>query len=298
MVGKTALTINNNFKETKEIGWADRFSFMYLSLGLISVGALSSIIFWALVNPHFKIFNIIDMLNKEKVSVRKVKQPLPLPNRTKWFYDVRFYMIILINCSTRLVFNLIATYTPYYVQMSTTVEKRFVTLIPLVQFISGFVISFAMEISAAKLTKIVVFIIGGVLCITGGLVLGFIEAASFDVLIPIAIIIGFGTSITVIQTYAMAAEVFGQDEQTSGFCFGIMGIVEKFTNGGVVIAIQGLAEKLLVDETVTQSDFYRFVFRYGVVGFGVLCIIGALGLKLSLYYRPIMKPRGTDVNET
>ena len=144
-----------------------------------------------------------------------------------------YYMIILINCSTRLVFNLIATYTPYYVQMSTTVEKRFVTLIPLVQFISGFVISFAMDISAAKLTKIVVFIIGGVLCITGGLVLGFIEAASFDVLIPIAIIIGFGTSITVIQTYAMAAEVFGQDEQTSGFCFGIMGIVEKFTNGGV-----------------------------------------------------------------
>lgn len=53
-----------------------------------------------------------------------------------------------------------------------------------------------------------------------------------------AVLFGIGTSTTIIQTYAIAAEVFGQDEQTSGFCFGIMGIVEKLVNGGVVIGIQ------------------------------------------------------------
>ena len=172
------------YKEAKEIDWADRFSFMYLSLGLISIGAISSIIFWALVNPHFKKFYIVDLIKKNKVKKETTQRAdrnrsLPPPNRKKWFCDIRFYMIIVINCSTRLVFNLIATYTPYYVQMSTTVEKRFVTLIPLIQFISGFIISFVMEFSAAKLTKIVVFIFGGVLCITGGLVLGFIENGTF-----------------------------------------------------------------------------------------------------------------------
>ena len=79
---------------------------------------------------------------------------------------------------------------------------------------------------------------------------------------------------------------------------GIMGIVEKFTNGGVVIAIQGLSEKLLIDETVTQSEFYRYVFRYGVVGFGVLCIIGALGLRISLHYRPIVRVNEINEKET
>ena len=77
-----------------------------------------------------------------------------------------------------------------------------------------------------------------------------------------------------------------------------MGIVEKFTNGGVVIAIQGLSEKLLIDETVTQSEFYRYVFRYGVVGFGVLCIIGALGLRISLHYRPIVRVHEINEKET
>ena len=50
----------------------------------------------------------------------------------------------------------------------------------------------------------------------------------------------------------------------------------------------------IVEKFVTPSDFYRFVFRYGVVGFCSLCIIGALGLKLSLYYRPIMTRSDND----
>ena len=92
----------------------------------------------------------------------------------------------------------------------------------------------------------------------------------------------------------MAAEVFGQDEKTSGFCFGIMGIVEKFTNGGVIIAIQGLSEKL-IGSAVTEGDFYRYVFRYGVVGFGVLCVVGAIGLKAAIHHRPIENSNITQV---
>ena len=92
----------------------------------------------------------------------------------------------------------------------------------------------------------------------------------------------------------MAAEVFGQDEKTSGFCFGIMGIVEKFTNGGVVIAIQGLSEKL-IGSAVTEGDFYRYVFRYGVVGFGALCVVGAIGLKVAIHHRPIENSSITEV---
>ena len=52
----------------------------------------------------------------------------------------------------------------------------------------------------------------------------------------------------------------------------MMEIVEKFANGGVVIAIQGLAEKLLADEIVTPSDFYRFFSVVAWLGL-VLCVL-------------------------
>ena len=95
-----------------------------------------------------------------------------------------------------------------------------------------------MEISAAKFSKANVYFCGALLNTAAGLALGLVVNPSFGWLIPMAILLGVGTSTTIIQTYAIAAEVFGQDEQTSGFCFGVMGIFEKAVSGGVVIGIQ------------------------------------------------------------
>ena len=41
--------------------------------------------------------------------------------------------VILINCATRLVFNLVAAYMPFYMQMSTDIGKLYVALIPLIE---------------------------------------------------------------------------------------------------------------------------------------------------------------------
>ena len=143
-------------------------------------------------------FNITDLLKKEKTKeiTRRIPKNESPVNRSKWFCDVRFYMVIIINCSTRLVFNQIATYMPFYMQMSTDIQKIYVALIPLVQFMSGFIISFVMELTAAKIGKELVFILGACLNITAGLVLGFVKGASFSLLIPMAILIGIGTSTT------------------------------------------------------------------------------------------------------
>ena len=143
-------------------------------------------------------FNITDLLKKENtIEMTKPTSDNQAPvNRSKWFCDLRFYMVIIINCSTRLVFNQIATYMPFYMQMSTDIEKIFVALIPLIQFISGFIISFVMELTAAKIGKELVFILGACLNVTAGLVLGLVKGASFSLLIPMAIIIGIGTSTT------------------------------------------------------------------------------------------------------
>ena len=149
--------------------------------------------------------------------------------------------------------------------MSTNIAKQYVTTIPLVQFVSGFLISFVMEWTASRVGKTVVFGGGCILNILIGLLFGYLQEPGYAVLMPVAVLIGFGTSTTIIQTYAMAAEVFGQDEQTSGFCFGVMGVIEKFTNGGVIIAIQGLYERLVgncgEDCPITAGEFYKLVFR-------------------------------------
>ena len=39
---------------------------------------------------------------------------------------------------------------------------------------------------------------------------------------------------------------------------------------------------------IDEGEFFRCVFRYGILGFGIVCITSALSLKLAIHYRPIV----------
>ena len=65
-------------------------------------------------------------------------------------------------------------------QMSTSINKIYVALIPLVQFISGFIFSFTMEVSANKIGKEIVYTLGASFCITAGLALGLVTTAQIS----------------------------------------------------------------------------------------------------------------------
>ena len=90
------------------IGWSDRNSFKFLSIGILCLGGACSVAFWALVNPHFKMLNVADMLRKEKRKVKVEKKKQQPPDRLKWFRDPRFYSgwgskIYCILCVTVLI---------------------------------------------------------------------------------------------------------------------------------------------------------------------------------------------------
>ena len=64
---------------------------------------------------------------------------------------------------------------PFYMQKSTSIRKTYVALIPLIQFVSGFVFSFTMKVSAKKIGKELVYTLGARFCITAGLALGLVN---------------------------------------------------------------------------------------------------------------------------
>ena len=61
------------------------------------------------------------------------------------------------------------------------------------------------------------------------------------------------------------------------------------------LIFRGWLRNYLQTRLLLRQTFIDF-FRCGVVGFGALCIIGTLGLKLSLYDRPIATKSGNDEN--
>jgi len=65
-----------------------------------------------------------------------------------------FFNVGLLYCLTRLIVNVTATYFPFYIQESLDLPKEFITSLPLINYLTGFVVSFAMKPLAKHLGKV------------------------------------------------------------------------------------------------------------------------------------------------
>ena len=63
-----------------------------------------------------------------------------------WFREPQFYQVAAVYMATRLFVNLSQAYIPLYLQESLELESKFVAIIPLVMYCSGFVTSFGMKV--------------------------------------------------------------------------------------------------------------------------------------------------------
>ena len=66
--------------------------------------------------------------------------------RKDWFKEPQFYQVAAVYMATRLFVNLSQAYIPLYLQESLELESKFVAIIPLVMYCSGFVASFGMKV--------------------------------------------------------------------------------------------------------------------------------------------------------
>lgn len=62
-----------------------------------------------------------------------------------WFKCPLFYIVASQYCLTRLVVNITASYMPFYLQESLDLPKEYIAIVPMVQFVVGFLVSFTMK---------------------------------------------------------------------------------------------------------------------------------------------------------
>ena len=180
------------------LSWSDRKSFTYLGVGSVLLGVLTSAAFYVLIPSSALIpSNIINTM----ISMNSSEGPVE--KRTgdwrAWFKCVPFYTLTLLYLLVRLIFNMIMSYMPFWLQLYLRSEKKFVARVPLIQFTSGFVISFAMKPLTQMIGKTATFLIGCAFLFIATLVIGILETVSEAGLYILAVAIGIGTSIILIQ---------------------------------------------------------------------------------------------------
>lgn len=115
-----------------------------------------------------------------------------------------------------------------------------IATVPLVSFISSFMASMAMKYSSRIFGHQVAYLLGSVISISGCLwvALAAPPTASSIRLYGIAVLFGAGSSITMISSLCITADMIGRHADQGGFIYSAVTFADKLITGIVVIVIE------------------------------------------------------------
>ncbi|XP_072219783.1 major facilitator superfamily domain-containing protein 12-like [Leuresthes tenuis] len=236
---------------------------------------------------------------KEVEDAEDERRPLLLSSNTTlsllqwkcWLQQPSFYQVALLYMSTRLIVNLSQTYISMYLINTLGLPKKFIAIIPLVMYLSGFLSSFIMKPVSRRIGKCLTYFVGLVL----------IMAFSYWVLLDIrmgqqvygaAVLLGAGSATILVISLAMTAELIADQTQSGAFVYGAMSFTDKLANGVAVMVIQALHPCHTVVCCPACVWFYHYIM---VAVTGGVAIVAALALCSILIWPIKIRPRGLRV---
>lgn len=157
--------------------------------------------------------------------------------RRSWFGTSILLRVAMLYVASRLFITLATVYLPLYIEETAVGGKQALATVPLVSYLSSFI--------AALLLKYMNRSCGTKICYLCGALIGILSAAITEfggshgvVTYTIAILIGAGSSITMVTALSVTAEIIGPRTEKSAFVYSIVTFLDKVVTGLVVVLIE------------------------------------------------------------
>lgn len=150
--------------------------------------------------------------------------------------------------------------------------------VPLVSFLASFVASLALKYSNRFVSNSLVYFVGSVISISVCLWIALTpQEATFSTvsLFVIASLFGAGSSITMISSLCITADMIGKHADQGGFIYSAVTFADKLITGVVVVVI----ESIKCRDRTECPEYYRGVLSYGC---GLAALLGCLTLTTLL----------------
>ncbi|XP_017891425.2 major facilitator superfamily domain-containing protein 12-like, partial [Ceratina calcarata] len=257
------LHMTNTEESSSQIGPNDAKKFQEVVFIGIGIGSVTTILFHVVVKENL-INNSNGLLGRNSRTVSTLLK------------DVQLYKAACVYMFTRLFVNLSQIYIPLYLHVSLNMPAISLAIIPLIIYLSSFMMSFVVERLNAKLGRKNSYCFGVSLGICACIWIQFGAGLSFTKyqIYPVSLILGFAESIMLVTSLGITADFIGQNVDSGAFVYGIMSFTDKLSNGLAVILIQYLSG------WVSSNYYYRDVLVYVCGGSAIL------GLLMMLFIKP------------
>lgn len=262
-------------------------NFRNVAITCIGIGAVFSTIFHlGTREPQFITCDTTEDGEDCRIQTKKVVTKI---KKSDWFKMPTFYQVAAMYVCTRLYVNLYMTYIPLLVDKTLGLLVIFVAVVPMLMHFSSFLGSFAMKpvnrIIGRKRTFSIGCCVGLAACLwigVGG------EKDYFGVwgIFPVAVFLGVGGSILLITSLSITADLIGEHSEGGAFVYGCMSLLDKVSNGLVIMLIQKMDDG--------DPVYYKKVLAFAC---GAPCI-GGLLVTLTLYKSRVgSRPREPSIDE-
>ncbi|XP_019730786.1 major facilitator superfamily domain-containing protein 12 [Hippocampus comes] len=259
---------------TDNLGKEDIPLFRILALALLGVGAVFSFIF------HIGI--------KEKSGDDPLLAPSPDEDAPRvrvlqwqhWLKEPSFYQVAFLYMCTRLIVNLSQSYISVYLTNSLLLPKKYIAIIPLVMYVSGFVSSLTMKPISKFVGITIMYFVGLLLVISFALWVLFDKNMGAESIYGATVLLGAGSAVILVMSLSMTAKLIGEQTQSAAFVYGAMSFTDKVANGVGIIIIQSIrpcSTEACCPECIW---FYRDVMATVTGGVGLAAAVGLLTILI------------------
>ncbi|XP_031833665.1 major facilitator superfamily domain-containing protein 12 [Nomia melanderi] len=230
----TWIVLPTNEEIVVRLAQEDNYKFRDIVLTLTLIGLVTTILFHVFLKGHLLERH---QLHKGRTEESQRLIDNPQNNRSSWFNTTILLRVAMLYVASRLFITLATVYLPLYIEETDINGKQALATVPLVSYVSSFM--------AALMLKHLNKSCGTKMCYFLGTVIGMFSAVitefggnSATIIYITAILIGAGSSITMVTALSVTAEIIGPRTERSAIVYSVVTFLDKVVTGLVVIFIE------------------------------------------------------------
>lgn len=211
----------------------DEYKFRNIVLVLTTFGLTATVFFHIFLKA-----NLLERATSPKASIEEPILSNNLANhRISWIGISILLRVAMLYVASRLFITLSTVYLPLYIEETEIGGKQALATVPLVSYVSSFVAALLLKYINRSCGTKVCYFLGATVGLTASVVTEFV-AGNTTVVYVVAVLIGAGSSITMVTALSVTAELIGSRTERSALVYSIVTFLDKIITGLVVIFIE------------------------------------------------------------
>ncbi|XP_046661470.1 major facilitator superfamily domain-containing protein 12-like isoform X2 [Homalodisca vitripennis] len=260
-----ALLSSSHAMNMKLVGPSDSWRFLDLAIVTSVIGLIVTMVFHSALKTTRGLFPRLP--RKQEILSLQAKS-------LKFFRSPHLYSVAVIYTSSRLFMTLSLVYIPLFINETVLSQVGTLATVPLASFLVSAFAALIVKLCSVHCGGLrITYLIGSAFCLLGCVLVHFSYSKTDDTskVFGVAILFGAGSSITMVVSLCVTANLIGLDTECGAFVYSTVTFADKLLNGLAVIII----EEMKCANTADCPYYYGGVLSYvnsGVVFCGLAVV--------------------------